>query len=58
MPYAEDFEFVEVEEDVPDYLPEEDQEEYRKRIAERKVKLEQERKARLDKEDEDAEEHH
>ena len=32
VPYAEDFELVEVDEEVPDFLPLEDQEDIRKRI--------------------------
>ena len=39
VPYNHDFESVEVEEEVPDFLPEIDQQEIRERILERRKKL-------------------
>ena len=58
VPYAEDFEEVEVEPEVPDFLPEDDQREQRQRIADRRARLAEERQARLDKEDAVAEDGH
>ena len=54
VPYNHDFESIEIEEEVPDFLPEIDQEEIRQRIIERRKKLAEEKKERLKKEEEDA----